>query len=357
MARLRRRVVFAVSPTPRASVVLATFNRPALVTRLLKQLAHQSLDPDAYEVVVVDDGSTPAIAPALRALDLPCALTALEQPNAGAAAARDRGVRAARGAIVVIVDDDMQVEPGFLEAHLTHHAPGCSRVVLGRIRPDPDLPRMPLFERYHAEMLERFVRGVRSGRVRIHGTDVCTGNVSFPREWYLRVGGFDPDLKRSEDAELGVRLEKAGLELVFSEEAATTHGSDHSRTDVWLRRAYLYGIYDLKIAGKHPDVLDASPWRFLFLVNPLSRPLLRGAVLFPGLGRLLARAAWGAASAADRLGLESLGISGATLTYGLEYFRGVREEAGSGRAALEGMRAFAGARRKAGPTGTKPPSP
>ena len=323
-----------MSGVPRLSVVVATYNRPRLLERLLSQLAQQTLARDDYEVVVVDDGSVPPVSGALPPLSLPLALTLLEVPNGGAATARDLGVRRAQGAIVVILDDDMQVGPGFLAAHLALHDAGARRVVLGHIRPDPGLARMPLFERYHAAMLDRWVAGVRDGKTAIQGSDLCTGNVSFPRAEYLEVGGFDPSLRRSEDAEIGVRFQKAGLHLVFGSEAFSLHGSDHSRLAVWMQRAYLYGVFDRRIARKHPEVASADPHRFFSLVHPLSRPFLVTAAVAPALGYVLARVAILASLGVDRLGLERLGIAGATLAYGIEYFRGVRAEAGSARATL-----------------------
>ncbi|MHB8877316.1 MAG: glycosyltransferase family 2 protein, partial [Myxococcaceae bacterium] len=147
---------------PRVSVVVATFERRRLLVRLLNQLAQQTLAPELFEVVVVDDGSTEPVAPSLSKLQPPYPLTLERQPNAGAAAARHRGVLLARGEIIVIVDDDMQVDPDFLERHLEAHGKG--RVaVLGRIRADPDIRQMPLFERWYAQRLDGGAEAVRRG--------------------------------------------------------------------------------------------------------------------------------------------------------------------------------------------------
>ncbi len=313
---------------PFVSLVAATYNRPELVEALLSRLVEQSLPVSEFEAIVVDDGSQPPVAERLRALRLPFALQVFAQANAGPAAARDRGIRAARGEFVVVVDDDMQLAPDFLAEHLRLHRQG-RRVVLGQIRPAPTLAEMPLFERFHAEMLARFAARVRAGTQRVRGTDVCTGNVSFPRADYLAVGGFDRAFDRSEDAELGLRLEQAGLELVFSEAAYTVHGSDHVRLDVWLRRAYRYGRNDLRISRKHARLAHASPWRFLFEMHLLARPLLVSCILAPALGGLVARLGMAVSQAVDRLGLRGLAISGATVVYGMQYFRGLRDEAGS----------------------------
>jgi GT2 family glycosyltransferase len=322
---------------PMVSVVVATYDRPAAVERLVRQLAAQNLAGDEFEIVVVDDGSAEAVAPRLQRLAPSCALTVLTQENAGAALARRRGIAVARGDLVVVVDDDMQVSPDFVASHLSAHPAGSRRAVLGSVRLDP-ARAMPLFERQHAHALERLAVDVVAGRWALEGTNLYTGNVSFRREDYLAVGGFDPSLMRSEDAELGVRLEKAGVTLCFSDAARAVHSSDHASLEGWMRRAFEYGVWDLRIARKHADVATASPWRFLFRVSPISRPLLLASVVIPFVARPLARLGIRIALAVDRLGAERLALAGATFVYGLEYFRGVRAEAGSLAAAIADLR-------------------
>lgn len=327
--------------SPRVSVVISTFNRLPLLQELLDALGAQTLPPSRFEVIVVDDGSREPAAPVLEQRNDPYRLTVLTQANAGAAAARHAGIMAASGEIVVITDDDMLVPNDFLEAHLEAHEAGHT-LVLGQIAPDQSLGEKPLFERFHAEQLSRFVARYRSQPTAVRGVMVCTGNVSFRREDYLWVGGFDKSLGRSEDRELGVRLQKAGARLYFCEKACTTHRSDHTELSVWLKRNYHYGVYDSRIHHKHPDRLDADPWHFLFLVNPISRGFLLAAVASPEVGKWLSRAAYRAAETVDKARsvhpiFERAAIAGATLTYGLEYFRGVREEAGSLMSALEDL--------------------
>lgn len=329
------------------SVVLAAYNRPDALRTLLHDLAAQDLPPGQLEVVVVDDGSARPVEPLLADLRLPFALQCVRQDNAGAAAARDRGVRLARGAIVIITDDDMRVGPDFVRRHLETHRAGAT-VVLGHIASSSKLAELPIFERFHARQLERFVRGVESGKIAVHGVHVCTGNVSFRRADYLALGGFDKDLKRSEDRELGVRLEKNGGKLRFAAQAITRHESDHTDLDVWLRRCFNYGVFDRKIAQKHPDVEMADPWRFFFLVSPVSRPLLMAAVAAPAPMQRATKWTMLAAQALDRRGLEAPAVAATTLAYGLEYFRGMRTEAKSLVRCAKDFRAYLQKRRGQG---------
>jgi serine acetyltransferase/GT2 family glycosyltransferase len=322
------------------SVVIATFNRGASLRQLLAQLAQQTLAPRDFEVIVVDDGSAVPAEEALAGFSPPYPLTLRRQANAGAAAARHFGATLASGEWLVFTDDDMRIPAHFLAAHLRLHGEGTRRFVLGRICADEGLAEMPLFERYHARMLDRFAADVASGRTRPQGRDVCTGNVSMRRADYLAVGGFDLTLARSEDAELGVRLERAGVEPVFSEDAFVIHASDHTSQSEWLASALNYGRFDLRIARKHAGFLPAHPLRFLGMVHPFSRPLLAAAMAAPGASAALSRLALAAATACDRLGAERAAISGTTLVYGLQYFRGVAQELGSARALVRELALF-----------------
>jgi len=303
---------------PRLSVVVATFNRPALIERLLEQLSAQTLPPAEFEVVVVDDGSREPVEPRLSARAWPFALRVEAQPNAGQASARHRGILAARGDVLVIVDDDMQVGADFLERHLELHPAGTRRVVLGRIRPPPE--GMALQERWHQRNLDRIHERGRAGGT-VHGNSMYTGNASLRRADYLAVGGFDTSLRQAEDVEIGLRLERSGVEFVLSEDAWTVNGSDHTSVSRWRDRARRYGRHDLLISRKHTDLVHQRPWRL--------KPPLAVSAVFPPLGMALAPVAWAFAAGLDRAGLEGPALTAATMTYGLDYYRGVRDELGS----------------------------
>jgi len=324
------------SAAPRASVVIATFNRLALLRRLLENLADQSLPPADYEVVVVDDGSREPVRPALG--PQPYVLRVEEQANAGAATARNRGALAARGGLLIFVDDDMQVGRGFVEAHLELHGEGRRRVVLGQIRPPPQLSDMALHERWHQHHLDQLAARSKRGE-HLPGNSLYTGNLSLRRSDYVTTGGFDLSFRHVEDGEFGLRLEKAGLEILVGEEAYTLNNGDRPSAEAWRRRAHVWGIHEVRIARKHADLRHASPWRFLGIMNPLARPIPLVAALLPGAAQACASVAYALARAADGAGLERLALTATGLTFCFEYFRGVRDElGGAGRVVSEATR-------------------
>jgi GT2 family glycosyltransferase len=333
---------------PDISVVVATYNRGVLLQDLLRDLAAQTIAPARFEVVLVDDGSKEPVKPFVDALTLPYALTLIAQANAGQAAARDRGIRLARGELVVIVDDDMRLGPDFLAEHLHAHEAGAD-VVMGLIVPPPDA-ELPLFEKFHADQLLRFARDAAAGKKPVRGVHLATGNVSFRRSDYVAVGGFDRSLKRSEDRELGIRLEKAGKRLAVSEKARSLHHTDHGSDRFWHQRSFDYGIYDLRISAKHPDEDSANPFSYLWLVHPVSRPLLVMAMAAPGSARWAARGMMKAAKTLDALGFERSALRACTFVFGIEYFRGVRAECGTLLSTMRRAAAYAKSRRATDPT-------
>jgi glycosyltransferase involved in cell wall biosynthesis len=326
------------------SVVIATFNRPGSLTRLVRQLEAQTLPQKDFETIVVDDGSDADVAPMLESFQNGARLVLVRTNRTGAAGARHAGILRASGDVVVVLDDDVQIGPDFLERHAQQHPAGSRNVVLGRIRPDPSMC-LPLFERFHAAILDQFADDIRGGRLKLQGTNLATGNVSFRRTDYLEVGGFDVSLRHSEDAELGIRLEKAGVRIVFSDLASVIHSSEHSSLEAWMRRAFLYGMCDLKIARKHRDVIAADPWRYLWLVHPASRPVLFACVIAPALMRAGALLGIRAALTVDRIGWTRLALRATTVVFGIEYFRGLRAESGSLREALADLHRYARLRR------------
>ena len=326
-------------------MVVALYNRLASVQVLLSQLATQSVSAGCFEVIVIDDGSAEPATSVLRAEAYPFDLTVRRQENQGPAAARHHGINIARAPLIIVIDDDMRVEPDFVAAHLAAHAAPSDaaesgpRVVLGRLRA-PTGHALRLFERYQIAQLNRVAQAAALDPTTLRGGNVYTGNVSFPRALYEQVGGFDQSLRLSEDAELGIRFERAGATLQLSDAAGAAHASDHTELAKWIARSIDYGVADSRVAQKHADNSAANPWRFVFMVHPVSRVLLMAATIAPRAGQWLARAVLAIAHAVAAIGAERVAMAATTLAYGLLYYVGVRRAAGSASSAFAGMRRY-----------------
>ena len=105
---------------PRLTIELCTYNRARLLERVLEALFDQTLSDDAYEVVLVNDGSTDdtkTVIERVRPLTR-CAFTTIDQANAGLAAGRNAGIARSSGERICFIDDDVLPTPVFAAEHL-----------------------------------------------------------------------------------------------------------------------------------------------------------------------------------------------------------------------------------------------
>jgi glycosyltransferase involved in cell wall biosynthesis len=186
------------------SVVIPTHNRPQRLLETLQALVASAGSGPSWEALVVDDGGAPAeTEPVARwAAEVAAPVRFLRQEQSGPAVARNRGARDARGRVLVFLDDDMVVAPGFLDRHL--HAvdanPGCW--IVGRITHPEALRATPVGRNPHAPWEEFHEAHARDG---LQPTDgISAANLALPASDFARLGGFDEGfaLAGCEDREL-----------------------------------------------------------------------------------------------------------------------------------------------------------
>lgn len=259
---------------PGVSVVVPTLNRRDAVLRLLRALERQAVPPERFEAVVVVDGSTDGTTEALESFAAPFALRRVIQPQRGLAAARNAGARAARGDVVLFLDDDMEPAPGMVGAHLERHR---DATVLGVVGAAPIVVAhdAPPIVRYRAAGFARKLERLASRRDRLEFIDVYGGNFSIRRTRFLDAGGYDATFKAygHEDYELSLRLARSGERFVYEPDAlanqhyAKTLGELAANAESEGRTAVLF-------VRKQPDALPS-----LTLGRFGRRPFLRRAQL------------------------------------------------------------------------------
>jgi hypothetical protein len=208
---------------PLISVVLCTRNRAKTLSACLAALACLVLDVP-FELVIVDNGSTDNTAAILAAFALAQAglVMLINEPRMGVSRAKNAGIQAARGNIIVFTDDDCYPTPDYLIAVMRCFQDDRIAYLGGRILlHDPaDLPItiQPLDHPVFLPANSYLQPGV------IHGA-----NFAFRRQVFERVGAFDVHLgpgtrvKGAEDIDLLQRACTAGFCGLYSPEPTVYH--------------------------------------------------------------------------------------------------------------------------------------
>jgi glycosyltransferase involved in cell wall biosynthesis len=205
------------------SVIVATYKRKETLRLTLTRLGEQTYSADSYEVIVVDDGSDDGTGEMVESVAsaVPYALRYLYHQNKGPGATQNRGILEARGEVIVLLADDVHADPGLLEHHARFHQahPELSIAALGSVFQSPELPQT-VFQR----KWDPFRYFELKGKKELPYWKFWACNISAKRAFLLENGLFR-ELKGAahEDVELGYRLSRKGLRILYHPRALAYH--------------------------------------------------------------------------------------------------------------------------------------
>jgi glycosyltransferase involved in cell wall biosynthesis len=259
---------------PRVSVVIPVYNGEATIADCLRGLASQALAKADYDVLVVDDGSTDGTVQIAER----CGARVLRQPNRGAPAARNTGIRTARGKWVAFTDADCVPSRTWLSALVEsaersrNGAPafGSAGKMIGFGSDSP---------------AARFVDlsgGLDSERYLQHPTFpfAPSGNLMYRRDALEAVGGFDERYATYDACDLHTRLRhRVGGPFYFEPRAVVLHRHRTGWPQYW-RQQRSYGVGYAQFMLKHRG---AVAWTLLDELRMLGRLTWFGiAACMPG---------------------------------------------------------------------------
>ena len=198
---------------PFFSVVIPLYNRADIVGDTIRSV--QAQDWQDFEIVVIDDGSRDNPAPVIEAIGDP-RVRYIRQDNAGGGAARNHGIKAARGRYIAFLDSDDLFLPGKLSIMAQALKDDDGRTVLySRMKVDRGVDRYWI----------RPDRGIRDGEdvgeyLFCANQFMQTSTMVVPSDMARKVL-FDPALKKGQDLDFCVRLQGAGARFKMIDEPLT----------------------------------------------------------------------------------------------------------------------------------------
>jgi glycosyltransferase involved in cell wall biosynthesis len=233
----------------RVSVIVPTYEEAARIDGFLRQFADQTLPRDAFELIVVDGGSSDRT----REIAAGLADQVIVQTSRGIGGARNDGVAVARAPIVATTDADCIVPPDWLERIVGHFGAPDVVAVCG--------PDGPIERSWKARSIFLGVRALirLAALVGVFGTGGT--NSAFRRETFLAVGGYRP-LPHSDDIDLGLRVRSFGR-VVYDPRLYVRLSVRRLERDGYMRTLLLWLRGDLKVlAGKSIDAAEYGRQRY-----------------------------------------------------------------------------------------------
>jgi glucosyl-dolichyl phosphate glucuronosyltransferase len=250
------------------TVILCTYNRAHRICAALESVLASVLSPGGeWEVLVVDNNSKDQTRAAVNefCLRFPGRVRYLFEAQQGLSNARNAGIREARGEIIAFTDDDVTMEPAWLQ-NLTaslHDGPWVGAG--GRILPPkdftpPDWLTLDGGAMDSSGVLALFDLGTVPGELK---KAPFGANMTFRKSVFEKYGGFRPDLGRcgnslisNEDTEFGERLMVAGERFRYQPSAVVYHPVTKERLckKYFLAWWFAHGRAMFRQAGKRPPV-------------------------------------------------------------------------------------------------------
>jgi len=232
------------------SLVIPVFNRPDEVDELLESLCNQTCKD--FEVIVVEDGSKIRCEEICKKYNDRLDIHYFYKDNSGPGQSRNYGVERANGEVMLILDSDVVLPVGYLQAVDDEIKRQDTDAFGGPDRAHDSFT--PIQKAISYSMTSFFTTGgIRGGKKKMDKFYPRSFNMGIRKEAYSRLGGFSK-MRFGEDIDLSIRIFKAGYRCRLFPEAWVWH---KRRTDFkkFFRQVFNSGIARINLYKKYPESL------------------------------------------------------------------------------------------------------
>ena len=248
------------------SIIVPVFNRPDEVDELLQSLCGQTIKD--FEVIIVEDGSTKPCEEVCKKYEGQLDLKYFMKPNSGPGQSRNYGADRALGEWLIILDSDVVLPNGYLEAvektfnyplgpqgRLPEQELSTINSIAAFGGPDAAHPSFtPIQKAISYSMTSFFTTGgIRGGKKKLDKFYPRSFNMGIRRDVYQQLGGFSK-MRFGEDIDFSYRIVEAGHQTMLIPEAWVWH---KRRTDLkkFFRQVYNSGIARINLEKRHPGTM------------------------------------------------------------------------------------------------------
>lgn len=250
------------------SIVIGTLNQKNLLAKCLKNLFDQSLDKSQYEIILVDsnsqDGTEEMVS---KDFSQHKNLYYFKKQNQGKSSARNLGINKANSEIILLTDADMIADFNLVKEHLKIHQKENKEVIVEGLTYNlKNLFENDRKNRENSNLVPYIKKKLKNGQ-QLQFSYFLSGNLSCPKNVLIKAGLFDENFKGYgwEDIELGYRISKLGIPLVYNGNAINYHYHLWSKEDE-IARKYNMGKSAVHFLKKHPS----AEIKLFLGINPIA---------------------------------------------------------------------------------------
>ena len=232
------------------SIIVPVYNRPDEVDELLQSLCEQTVKD--FEVIIVEDGSVKPCKDVCNKYAGILSLHYYAKENSGPGQSRNYGAERANGEYVIILDSDVVLPSGYLQAIEEELAQQPCEAFGGPDAAHPDFT--PVQKAISYSMTSFFTTGgIRGGKAKLDKFYPRSFNMGIRRDVYQQLGGFTK-MRFGEDIDFSYRIVEAGYQPRLFPEAWVWH---KRRTDFrkFFRQVYNSGIARINLEKRHPGTM------------------------------------------------------------------------------------------------------
>jgi glycosyltransferase involved in cell wall biosynthesis len=257
-----------------ATVVIPTFNRSGKLLETLEALSLQ--DFREFHVIISDDGSTDNTKEIVAAAknNFPFSIDYYSQTNSGASATTNLGVSKAADGLIILLDDDILPAKETIRKHVEFHQTHPGSILSGSADTDPqrtvtDVQRYKLFMETEWKKLRPDTLELIS--INFNNFIITTANMSFSRDLFLKLNGFNTALRDGYDVDFGFRALLEKIPVYFDSSLKAIHNDQISlRYYAKRQKAYIdskkiiFNTYpELKTKYKTDIEIRISPFKLV----------------------------------------------------------------------------------------------
>ena len=216
------------------TAIICTYNRARYVGKLLESIAANDLAKTEYELLLVDNNctdNTREVCEAFAAAHPDVIFRYTTEPEQGLSAAKNRGIKEAKGDIIVYIDDDALVDPWYLRTYAEWFATHPETMACGG-------PIEPLYETSEPDWMTPYTKALLTAwmnygeKVREYprGRYPGGGNAAYRKEVFEQVGGFNTALGRkggnlmgSEEKNIFDKMHTLNMQILYLPEPVLHH--------------------------------------------------------------------------------------------------------------------------------------